>query len=46
MSKDTHDELSDLLDSFQNDDTMEKKIEDFARKKSEKHVQNEIRKKF
>lgn len=36
MSKDTHDELSDLLDSFQNDDTMEKKIEDFARKKERK----------
>ncbi len=36
MSKDTHDELSDLLDSFQDDDTMEKKIEDFARKKERK----------
>lgn len=33
MSKDSHDELSELLDSFQNDDTMEKKIEDFAKKK-------------
>ncbi len=36
MSKETHDELSDLLDSFQDDDTMEKKIEDFARKKERK----------
>lgn len=25
MSKETHDELSDLLDSFQDDDTMEKR---------------------
>lgn len=36
MAKDAKDELSELLDSFQNDDTMEKKIEDFARRKEKK----------
>lgn len=36
MSKESKDQLSEILDSFQNDDTMEKKIEDFARKKERK----------
>lgn len=36
MTKESKDQLSEILDSFQNDDTMEKKIEDFAKKKERK----------
>ena len=36
MSNKDRDELASLLDSFQNDDTMERKMDDFARQKEHK----------